>query len=576
MLSRLRLGQFALVEQLEIDLCGGLNVFTGDTGAGKSIIVNAIALLGGFRADSGWVRSGSGSAFVEGIFELETGHPAWEHLRPLGIEPDSGELIVRREISIHGRSSVRLNGRTMPLRELTAIGPRLVEVNGQNQQLELLQPGAQRRYLDQFGNSRRLLAAYRRQLAALTQQKAELDRLGSDSDQRAREIDLLTYQTEEIAAAELEIDQDRAVLDGLETLSNQEQLSELASAALEQLTGSGGAGNRLAAVVGQLQRLGRLSAGQTHLAEQLLAAQEIADGIAAELAGYLDQLEDDPARLEELTVRMRLIDDLKYKYGPSIGDILASGEAAAERLLELSQADQKVGELGARIAESAQALSKLAAALSDRRRRAATALEAKVTQNLEQLGLARAQFKVRLEPIAESRSGGRAVGYSSSGADAVNFQLAANPGEPPRALGDVASGGEISRIMLALRCALLARRLPATVVFDEIDAGVGARRGMVLGFKLWQLGGQGQVICVTHLPQIPAFAGRHFLVAKSESKGRSQVAVQALDEPAARAEIAAMVGSAGAHDSVTEILHRARQLCREHTLPEPIEQVGMV
>ena len=574
MLSRLRLGQFALVEHLEIDLCGGLNVFTGDTGAGKSIIVNAIALLGGFRADSGWVRSGSGSAFVEGIFELETGHPAWEHLRPLGIEPESGELIVRREISIHGRSNIRLNGRTVPLRELTAIGPRLVEVNGQNQQLELLQPSAQRRYLDQFGNSHQLLAAYRRQLATLTQQQAELDRLGSDSDQRAREIDLLTYQTEEISAAELEIGQDQAVLDGLEALSNQETLSELASDALERLTGPGGAGNRLAAVVGQLQRLGRLSPGQTHLAEQLLAAQEIADGIAAELAGYFDQLEDDPARLEELTARMRLIDDLKHKYGPNISDILASGEAAAERLLELSQADRKVGELDARIAESTQELSKRAAALSDRRRRAATALEAKVTQNLEQLGLARAQFKVHLKQIAESRGG--VVGYSSSGADAVNFQLAANPGEPPRALGDVASGGEISRIMLALRCALLDRRLPAAVVFDEIDAGVGARRGMVLGFKLWQLGRQGQVICVTHLPQIPAFAGRHFLVAKSESKGRSQVAVQVLNEPAARAEIAAMVGSAGAHDSVTEILHRARQLCRQHTLPEPIERVGLV
>ncbi len=566
MLARLSLRDFALVKELVVEPGPGLNVFTGDTGAGKSIIVNAVALLGGGRADSHWIRSGSRFAFIEGVFELPSAHPIWSKLTELSIDDDSGQLIVQREIWPGGRSQVRLNSRSVPLRVLESIGPQLVEINGQNQQLELLRPARQLLFLDDYaecGESRR---AYRRTYDRRAARRAEIERLGADAGARAREIDLLAYQIAEIEAAGLEPGEERQLLADLRRSSNLVELTQLLESACSDLAGPGGASTRLGTALDGLARAGALDPEAKGVLEQLRVAQEIADQVAAELHGQLESLSPDPAAAELLAARMRLLDDLKRKYGASVDEIFEFAATAARRLAQLQAADGKISEIESELAHLQEFMRERAAELRARRRHAASRLQKVVVENLAALGMGGGRFEVAVDPRTEQAD---AVadpdlgGLGPQGADEVRFDLAANPGEPLAPLARVASGGEVSRIMLALRCALLQINAPAVIIFDEIDAGIGGRRGLAVGLQLWRLAGHGQVFCVTHLPQIPAFAQCHFFVAKHERDGRSRVSVRALADSAQMAELAAMTGGTEAVAAAVQIKARADELMRQ-------------
>ena len=566
MLARLYLRDFALVDELVITPGPGLNVFTGDTGAGKSIIVNAVALLGGGRAEAHWVRSGSDSAFIEGVFELPASHPIWPSLAELGIDDEPGQLIVQREIWPGGRSQVRLNSRSVTLRTLESIGPLLVEINGQNQQLDLLRPARQLLFLDEYAGCVELRHSYRREYDHRASLGAELERLGADAAGRAREMDLLAYQISEIEDARVGPDEEQQLLAGLRRNSNLAELTALIDGALGALAGPEGASNRLGGALEGLARARSLDPESAGSMEQLRVAQEIADQAAAELRAQLETLNPDPAEAEQLAARMRQIDDLKRKYGQSAAEFAEYSSRAALRLEQLQSAQGRIAEIESELASIDEQMGELAAGLRAARHRAGKRLAAAVLDNLSALGMAGARFAVAIEALPESAGGfgGRqGGGMGPQGADRVRFDLAANPGEPLAPLARVASGGEISRIMLALRCALLQNNAPAAIVFDEIDAGIGGRRGLAVGHQLWKLADRGQTVCVTHLPQIPAFAQRHFLVAKKERAGRSQVAVKELDRDSQMAELAAMTGGAEAAEAAARIKVRAEELMRQ-------------
>ncbi len=566
MLTRLYLRDFALVNELVVRPGQGLNVFTGDTGAGKSIIVNAVALLAGGRAESHLVRSGSKSAFIEGVFELPADHPVWPGLTELGIDDDvPGQLIVQREIWPGGRSQVRLNSRSVTLRALESIGRLLVEINGQNQQLDLLRPARQLLFLDEFAGCIDLRNRYRSEYDRLASLDAERERLGADAVARAREVDMLSYQIGEIEDARVEPDEERQLLAELRRSSNLAELTALIDGALGALAGSDGASNRLGSALAGLSRAQSLDPDSADSLEQLRVAQEIADQAAADLRARLESLDPDPGRAEQLAARMRQIDDLKRKYGKSAAEITGFASRAAARLEQLRAADGRIAEIESQVAAIGKRMGELAAELRAARRGAGNRLEAAVLENLSALGMAGARFAVAVEALPET-AGAFACrevgGMGPQGADGVRFDLAANPGEPLAPLARVASGGEISRIMLALRCALLQINAPAVIIFDEIDAGIGGRRGLAVGHQLWKLANRGQTVCVTHLPQIPAFAQRHFFVAKEERDGRSQIAVEALDRDAQMAELAAMAGGAEAAEAAAQIKSRAGELMR--------------
>lgn len=566
MLTRLYLRDFALVSELVVRPGPGLNVFTGDTGAGKSIIVNAVALLAGGRAESHLVRSGSKSAFIEGVFELPAAHPVWPGLAELGIDDDEpGQLIVQREIWPGGRSQVRLNSRSVTLRALESIGRLLVEINGQNQQLDLLRPARQLLFLDEFAGCTDLRSRYRRQYDRHATLEAERERLGADAAARAREVDMLSYQIGEIEGARVEPDEERQLLAELRRSSNLAELTALIDGALGDLAGSDGASNRLGSALAGLSRARTLDPDSADSLEQLRVAQEIADQAAADLRARLESLDPDPGRAEHLAARMRQIDDLKRKYGKSAAEIAEFASRAAARREQLRAADGRIAEIESQVAAIGKRMGGLAAELRAARRGAGNRLAAAVLENLSALGMGGARFAVAVEALSET-AGAFACrdvgGMGPQGADGVRFDLAANPGEPLAPLARVASGGEISRIMLALRCALLQVNAPAVIIFDEIDAGIGGRRGLAVGHQLWKLANRGQTVCVTHLPQIPAFAQRHFLVAKEERDGRSQIVVEALDRDAQMAELAAMAGGAEAAEAAARIKSRAGELMR--------------
>ncbi len=568
MLTRLYLRDFALVDELAISPGPGLNVFTGDTGAGKSIIVNAVALLGGGRAESHWVRSGSRSAFIEGVFELPPDHPIWPGLAELGIDDDdeSSQLIVQREIGAGGRSQVRLNSRSVTLRALESIGPLLVEINGQNQQLDLLRPARQLLFLDEYAGCDKARRGYRREYDRHATLRDELERLGADAGARAREMDMLSYQIGEIEDAQIGPDEEAHLLAGLRRSSNLAELTALIDGALGALTGPDGASSRLGGALEGLTRARTLDADSASSLEQLRVAQEIADQAAAELRALLESLVADPAEAERLAARMRLIDDLKRKYGRSAAEIAEFATRAAARLEQLQSAESRIAEIESELALIAKRMSESATELRADRRSAGKRLEAAVLENLAALGMAEARFAVAVEALPETAgviARAELGGMGPLGADRVRFDLAANPGEPLAPLARVASGGEISRIMLALRCALLQINAPAVIIFDEIDAGIGGRRGLAVGHQLWKLADRGQTVCVTHLPQIPAFAQRHFFVDKEERDGRSHIAVAALDRDAQMAELAVMAGGAEAATAAAQIKARADELMAE-------------
>lgn len=569
MLAELVVRNFAVIEEVRVSFCPGLNVLTGETGAGKSLIIDAVGALLGSRLDADTVRTGAQSAQVEGLFVLseDVRRQVEASLEEAGVQVED-ELVVVREVSSAGRNLARVNGRTVPLSLLREIGRRLVDVHGQSEHLSLLDTRRHLEFVDAFGGLLERRAQVAGAVARVRSLRRELESLARDEREAARERDLLEYQLQEIEAADLRPGEEEELKEERERLAHAQALQEAAQSAYHSLYAAEGysAFDMLGRAQSSLRAVANLD---RRLADILSSLESIAaelEDAARALRAYAAQVEHDPRRLEQVEERLEAIARLKRKYGGTVEDVLEYARQARQRLSRLVSAEEERERLEAALREAEEEAARLALALSEARQEAARSLEEVVARELADLALGHVGFQVALAQEEDDEglpAGGRRLAFDETGVDRVAFFVATNPGEPPRPLARIASGGEMSRFLLALKGALAAADPVPTLVFDEIDVGIGGRSAEVVGRKLWALSRRHQVLCVTHLPQIAAYADAHYRVTKEVVLGRAFSQVQALSEPEQAAELASMLGGPRPSErmlaSARELVSRARQ-----------------
>lgn len=527
MLVELHVTNLGVIEQVTLRPGERMTAVTGETGAGKTLIVGAIALLAGGRAEASMVRPGAGEAVVDGRFVI-----------------DNEELVLSRVVPATGRSRAYRNGRPVTIAELAEIGSSLIEIHGQHAHQQLLTTGAQRRALDEYAgvDTGRLDAAARR----VKELRTTLDSLGGDDRTRARELDLVAFQLRELDAANLDDPGEDDALRLLETrLADVTSLREIADRALGALAADGGGRDRLASAAEELSAASDAELGA--LGTRLGAVVAEVEEVAAELRAAADGLEDDPDRLAEVQQRRRVLGDLRRKYGATLEEVIAEREALRLRLAELEGLDGRRDALLAEIAEAEAAWAEEAAVVGAARRAAAPRLSAAVEAHLGDLGMPHARLEVAVGPSPDGRP---------DAGDEVTFLLAANPGVPAQPLARAASGGELSRTMLALRLVLSGG--PPVAVFDEVDAGVGGEAAGAVAGALNAVAEHRQVLVVTHLAQVAARAGSHVSLTKHTDGTSTSTAIVALDHKERVAEVARMLS--GSPDSETARLHAAELL----------------
>jgi DNA repair protein RecN (Recombination protein N) len=572
MLAELSVRDFAIIDAIDLRLAPGFNVLTGETGAGKSILIDAVDLLLGGRADPTFVRAGAEAARIEGLFRLDERTQA--RIAPIleregleGERPD--ELLLGREIRREGRSICRVNGRTVSLALLKEIGQNLVDIHGQSEHLSLLRVREHLNLLDRYAG----LEEERAELAELVHQlravRTELEKLRRDERELARRADLLRFQVEEIESARLEPGEEEALLEERTRLANAEQLAALTSEAYALLyEGSDGA-NAALDLIGQALRalaaLAKIDPTTAEIAQAVEAASYQLDDAARTLRHYQDTIEFNPARLNQVEERLDLIRRLKRKYGDSIPDILAYARQAAAELEGLTHSEERVEVL--RLEEEAllRRIGAKAERLSQARREAALRLAEGIERELTDLRMAGARFAVDIQWVEDESGvpvGERRYAFDATGIDRVEFLVAPNPGEGLKPLVKIASGGETSRLMLALKTVLSRADQTPTLIFDEIDQGIGGRVGVTVGRKLWGIADAHQVLCVTHLPQLAGYGDAHFKVEKQVIGERTVTRVRELDEAGRVEELAQMLGASGqaVQQSARDILAEVRQV----------------
>lgn len=535
MLVELVVENFAVVERLRLRLHHGLNALTGETGSGKSLVVDALSLLLGGRASTEMIRTGAARASVSGIFELPQDLALRRLLDDAGIDAEDGELLIEREILLSGKSRAWAASRPVTAALLRDIAPYLGDIHGQHDQQKLFSPDAQRELLDEAAGAAGALSACADAFHAWRAAVRELDQLNRTEQEKLRLADLWIMQRREIEAVELAPGRDAQLENDKRVLRNVARLSEAATAAHDALSESEhNAAASLSLALKKIEEAARVDESLAPLADSLRPAVIAVQEAAHELRHYLGRLEADPRRLEDVENRLAQIEKLKRKYGTTIEEILAFLEQVKSQLDAVETAGERRAALEASIRELEAAYREQAAKLRALRQKAARKLEKAVEAELSGLAMAGTSFRVRLSPAEPA----------AHGLDAVEFLVSANVGEEPRPLDKVASGGELSRIALALKTCVAPRASSngaRTLVFDEVDAGVGGAAGETVGRRLKTLSRSSQVLCVTHLAQIAGFADHHYAVSKRESGGRTQAEVEHLTGDGRVREIARMV-----------------------------------
>lgn len=538
MLTTLRIKNLALVADLTLELRHGCNVITGETGAGKSIIIGALNLVLGERADRTLIRSGADSCAVEAVFDVaKLREPLATLLDDNGLEPcEENLLVLKRIFTAAGANRQFVNGSPTTLATLAAIGEGLVDMHGPHDHQSLLHPARQLAILDAFGGLSAQVAAFAelvRRRAGLEQEKAALI---VDEKTYAQQLDLLRHQVQEISAAKLRPDEEAEVEAEHHRASNAARLLELSQSALSTLDGEDASLlNQLGALGRTLQELQRVDAtakpfADTH--EQVVASLR---ELQSDLSRYADRVDLDPARLALLEERLDLIHSLKRKYGATLTEVIASGDDAKTRLHSLEQRDAELARLNAALAQLDAKLSRAGLDLTAARRKVIPKLTKAATRQLQDLGFQQSELGVAMAVMA----------LTASGCDSVEFQFAPNPGEPARPLRAIASSGELSRVMLALKTVLAAEDEIPVLVFDEIDANVGGETANTVGEKMRQIARARQVVCITHLAPVAAAADTHFVVSKQVRDGRTLSDIQPLNRKQRVDELARMLGGQG-------------------------------
>ena len=556
MLTELRIRNLAIIEQLTLSLAPGFNVLSGETGAGKSIIVGALGLLLGERADSDVVRTGADKASVEGDFDTGDRPALRALLDERGIDAGDGVLALKREVAASGRGRAWVNGSTVTVHVLAEIGAHLVSLHGQHESQALLDDDSQRAILDAFGEATMQTDAVRaaaHELADVRRAIADLRRRAAEAERRA---DWLRHVAQEVAEARLQEGEDARLEDEARRLEHADELRTLAGGLAEGLEGDEDALlTRLGGLQRTLAQLVKIDPSISRVQESFDAGYYALEAMARELSAYADGVELDPARLADVQRRRDLIYTLVRKHGPTLADVIAAGARAESELALVDGAGAGLAALETREVEAHQALARAAALLTRRRTSAATRLAQQVDHLLPALGMPDGRFAAALLPLAEP---------GPTGAESVEFRVALNVGHDARALARVASGGELSRVMLALKTILARVDNVPTLVFDEVDAGIGGKVGLQVGETLRRVAAHHQVFAISHLPQLAASAHHHILVQKGARGGVTTADVRVLAGDERVIEVARMLG--GDPDSDVSRLH-ARELLSAAAAP---------
>ena len=555
MLLELRIENLLLIERAELRLGPGLNAITGETGAGKTILAHSFDLLMGGKARPQIVRPGAGEAYVEGVFELPDGLLEDPELAEIAERlPEGGtELAIGRRVSSSGRTSAFLAGRSASAPELQALGSRLLAFYGQHEHRKLTLSGAQLETLDGFAGPEHLerRAAYREAHADVVRIERELARIREREGARERDLDILRYELDEIEAAKPDPAEEAELAPERERLRHAEALRGAAAEALAAVGGEdGGAAEALGSAEAALGRQQGVDPQLDRLAESARALRVELQELASELRGYAEGIEAEPGRLEQVEERLEALDRLKRKHGGSVESVLAHAEHCRREIEAVEGAGETTDRLETELAKALKERTGLAGQLSEVRAKSARKLQKRVAEELDRLAMSGAKLEVSLEPHPE--------GFGSLGSERVTFQVATNPGMPVSPLRDAASGGELSRVMLAL-AGQGARGGAATYVFDEIDAGIGGSTAKAVGERLRRLGEERQVLCITHLPQVASMAETHFRISKSIEGGQAIAGVERVEGDELVGEIVRMLGGADGDEAADR---HARELLK--------------
>lgn len=555
MLEHLHIRNVALIKESEISFGDGLNILTGETGAGKSMIIDSLQFALGGRAGKDFLRHGEKQAVVEALFSVQS-QALTEKLAENGIAPEEdGTLLITRTLSEAGKSVCRINGSTVTVGMLKEIAEDMIDIYGQHEHQSLLNPVKHIRLLDRFCGAGfgEAMEEYKNSRQRLKDLEKQLAILIGDESQREQRMDMLLFQKEEIEAAELREGEEDALLEQKKRLSSMERLIRLTGESITLLYDGDdrapSACDQLGDALAKLQEAAEYDAALSPLADALADGYAAVEDCARELKREAEKQEADPEELERIEERLQLFYKLKRKYGGSIEAVLEFYEKAVQELEFLSNSSEKAAELSAKKAEEEKRLSALAETLTARRRATAEQVEEQIETALHDMEMKHARFHIQIEEKAD---------WGADGKDKVEFLISANAGEPLKPLAKIASGGEMSRVMLALKTVLVDADEIGTFIFDEIDTGVSGRTARRVGEKMRFLGGKRQLLCITHLPQIAAMADNHFLIEKESDAGETVTRVTALNEEGAVREVARLM-----NDVTETTLAAARELLAE-------------
>ena len=557
MLSLLHIENIALIQSADIRFEPGFNVLTGETGAGKSIVIDSIGAVLGERTSRELIRTGAKSALVTAVF---TQVPPLPWLEENGFPAGEEELLLQRELQGDGRNVCRIDGKLVTVAQLRELGRQLLNIHGQHDGQQLLDPASHLGYLDQFGGCQPLLEDYQEAYRKWHDIRREMDKLQMDEAERSRRVDTLNYQIQELERAQLKAGEDEELSARRTLLRSAGRLMEAVQSAEFALSGDedrDGACSLIAQAEGEVQGVSSISPELGELSEKLTALRCAADDAADTLRDLSRSFDFSPGELDQVEERLDLLYRLRKKYGPTVEDMLAYLDRCRKELDQIQYADDTLARLEKDLKKAQKEAARRGESLSQARREAAGALQARVQEELRQLDMPKVQFQTEFTP-----KGGEA-GMDETGLDEVQFLMSANLGEALKPIQKVASGGELARIMLALKNVLAEGDQIGTLVFDEVDTGVSGRAAQKVAEKMAQVARGKQVLCVTHLPQIAAMADTHFSVQKGEREGRTYTRLERLDRAQRREELARLIGGASITpsllESAEELLRQAEQ-----------------
>ena len=557
MLSLLHIENIALIQSADIRFEPGFNVLTGETGAGKSIVIDSIGAVLGERTSRELIRTGAKSALVTAVF---TQVPPLPWLEENGFPTGEEELLLQRELQGDGRNVCRIDGKLVTVAQLRELGRQLLNIHGQHDGQQLLDPASHLGYLDQFGGCQPLLEDYQEAYRKWHDIRREMDKLQMDEAERSRRVDTLNYQIQELERAQLKAGEDEELSARRTLLRSAGKLMEAVQSAEFALSGDedrDGACSLIAQAEGEIQGVSSISPELGELSEKLTALRCAADDAADTLRDLSRSFDFSPGELDQVEERLDLLYRLRKKYGPTVEDMLSYLDQCRKELDQIQYADDTLARLEKDLKKAQKEAARRGEVLSQARREAAGALQARVQEELRQLDMPKVQFQTEFTP-----KGGEA-GMDETGLDEVQFLMSANLGEALKPIQKVASGGELARIMLALKNVLAEGDQIGTLVFDEVDTGVSGRAAQKVAEKMAQVARGKQVLCVTHLPQIAAMADTHFSVQKGEREGRTYTRLERLDRSQRREELARLIGGASITpsllESAEELLRQAEQ-----------------